>query len=112
MGDGGFLYNPVTQSFGVACEAGLPFMTVIFNNANYEAMRSNHLHYYPNGDAAASDIWHGVHIPGPEYSKLVDPFGGYGERVDDPAKLTQALQNGLDAVKQGKISIIDVVLSV
>ena len=112
MGDGGFLYNPVTQSFGVACEANLPFMTVIFNNANYEAMRSNHLHYYPNGDAASSDIWHGVHIPGPDYSKLVDPFGGYGERVEDPDKLTQALQNGLDAVRQGKISIIDVVLSV
>ena len=112
MGDGGFLYNPITQSFGVAGEANLPFMTVIFNNGNYEAMRGNHLHYYPDGDAATSDIWHGVHIPGPEYAKLVEPFGGYGERVEDPAKLTQALQNGLDAVRQGRISIIDVVLSI
>ena len=32
MGDGGFLYNPVTQCFGVAGEANLPFLTVLFNN--------------------------------------------------------------------------------
>ena len=112
MGDGGFLYNPVTQSFGVAGEASLPFMTVIFNNGTYEAMRRNHLQYYPDGVAAQSDLWHGVHIPGPNYAKLVEPFDGYGERVEDPAKLKQALQNGLDAVQKGQLSLIDVVLSI
>lgn len=110
MGDGGLLYNPITQSFGVAGVANLPFLTIVFNNANYEAMRANHLHYYPGGTAATSDIWHGVHIPGPDYAKLVDPFGGYGERVEDPSKLKQALQNGLAAVAEGKIALIDVVL--
>ena len=89
MGDGGFLYNPVTQCFGVAGEANLPFLTVLFNNRSYEAMRGNHLAYYPDGVAARSDIWHGVHIPGPDYAKLVEPFGGYGERVEDPAQLAQ-----------------------
>ena len=57
MGDGGFLYNPVTQCFGVACEAYLPFLTVLYNNGGYEAMRGNHLAYYPDGDAAQSNIW-------------------------------------------------------
>jgi acetolactate synthase-1/2/3 large subunit len=112
MGDGGFLYNPVTQSFGVAGEANLPFLTVVFNNGNYEAMRRNHLHYYPDGDAASSGIYHGVHIPGPDYRKLVDPFGGYGVRVEDPAELKPALQNALAAVQQGKIALVDVVLSI
>ena len=111
MGDGGFLYNPVTQSFGVACEANLPFMTVLFNNECYEAMRGNHLAYYPDGDAARSGIWHGVHIPGPDYAKLVEPFGGYGERVEDPADLAQALLNGLAAVNEGRVALIDVVLN-
>jgi acetolactate synthase-1/2/3 large subunit len=111
MGDGGFLYNPVTQCFGVAGEANLPFMTVLFNNGGYEAMRGNHLAYYPDGVAARSDIWHGVHIPGPDYAKLVDPFGGYGERVEDPADLARALRNGLDAVNEGRVALIDVVLN-
>ena len=112
MGDGGLLYNPITPSFGVAGEANLPFLTIVFNNNNYEAMRSNHLHFYPGGAAATSGIYHGVHIPGPHYAKLVDPFDGYGERVEDPAKLKQALRNGLAAIKEGKIALIDVVLSI
>ena len=112
MGDGGFLYNPITQSFGVAGEANLPFLTVLFNNGNYEAMRRNHLHYYPDGDAARSDIWHGVHIPGPDYAQLVAPFGGYGIRVDDPEQLIPALQTALTAVQDGRIALVDVALSV
>jgi acetolactate synthase-1/2/3 large subunit len=111
MGDGGFLYNPVLPSFGVAGEANLPFLTIVFNNGNYEAMRRNHLHYYPHGDAATSDIWHGVHIPGPNYAQLVEPFGGYGERVEDPSKLKQALQNALEALQAGRLALVDVVLN-
>ena len=111
MGDGGLLYNPVVQSFGAAREANLPIMVVVFNNGNYEAMRSNHLHYYPKGDAAESGIFHGVHIPGPDYGQLAAPFGGYGERVEDPAQLKQALLNGLGAVQEGRTAVIDVVLS-
>ena len=112
MGDGGFLYNPVTQSFGVSAEADLPFLTVIFNNGNYEAMRRNHLHYYPDGDAETSGIYHGVYIPGPDYQKLVEPFGGHGERVEDPTQLIPALERGLKAVQDGKMDIVDVVLSI
>ena len=111
MGDGGFLYNPVTACFGVAGEANLPFLTVLFNNGCYEAMKGNHLAYYPEGDAAQAGIWHGVHIPGPDYARLVEPFGGYGERVEDPSQLHQALRNGLAAIQEGRIALIDVVLN-
>ena len=112
MGDGGLLYNPITQSFGVAGEAGLPFLTVVFNNGNYEAMRRNHLHYYPDGAAASSGIYHGVHIPGPDYAQLVAPFGGHGERVEDPSQLVPALRNALAAVNEGRIALVDVVLDI
>ena len=112
MGDGGLLYNPITQSFGVAGEAGLPFLTVVFNNGNYEAMRRNHLHYYPEGDAASSGIFHGVHIPGPDYAQLVAPFGGHGERVEEPSQLVPALRNALAAVNEGRIALVDVVLDI
>ncbi len=111
MGDGGLLYNPVVQSFGAAREANLPILVVVFNNGNYEAMRRNHLHYYPEGVAAQSGIFHGVHIPGPDYGQLAAPFGGYGERVEDPSQLNQALENGLRAVQEGRTAVLDVVLS-
>jgi thiamine pyrophosphate-dependent acetolactate synthase large subunit-like protein len=53
-----------------------------------------------------------VHIPGPDYQKLVDPFGGYGVRVEDPSQLKPALQQALAAVQQGKVALVDVVLSI
>lgn len=112
MGDGGLLYNPITQSFGVAGEANLPFLTIVFNNGNYEAMRRNHLHYYPNGEAFESGIFHGVHIPSPEYSELVSPFGGYGIKVESPSQLAPALASALEAVNNGKLAIVDVLLDI
>lgn len=111
MGDGGFLYNPVTQCFGVAGEAGLPILTIIFNNGAYEAMRGNHLNYYPDGAAARSGIYHGVHIPGPDYARLVEPFGGYGARITDPSQLPQTLQTALAAIQNGRLALIDVALN-
>ena len=85
MGDGSLLYNPITQALGVARESSLPIMIVVFNNASYAAMKRLHLSFYPDGDAAKSGIFHGVDIPGPDYQYLVTPFGGHGERVEDPS---------------------------
>ena len=65
---------------------------------------------YPDGVAGETDVFHGVHIDGPDYAELVAPFGGYGQRVEDPARLTAALRAGLYAVNDGKVAILNVVL--
>ena len=111
MGDGALLYNPITQALGVARESNLPIMIVVFNNASYAAMKSLHLSFYPEGEAAKSGIFHGVHIPGPDYQELVSPFGGHGERVEDPKRLQGAIKDGLAAVAEGRVAILDVALS-
>ena len=111
IGDGSFLYNPITQSLGVARESNLPILIVVFNNASYAAMKSLHHSFYPNGTAVETGIYHGVDIPGPDYSELAKPFGGHGERVEDPARLKGALAEALAAVDAGAVAIVDVVLS-
>lgn len=110
IGDGGFLYNPVTQSLGCSMEAGLPILIVVFNNEGYLAMKNNHLSYYPDATGAQNDIFLGHPIQGPDYAELVKPFGGVGLRVDDPAKLDDVLREGLAAVEAGKTTIINAVL--
>jgi len=110
IGDGGFLYNPVTQSLGCSMEAGLPVLIVVFNNEGYLAMKNNHLSYYPDATAAQNDIFLGHPIKGPDYAELVKPFGGVGLRVDDPAKLDDVLREGLAAVESGKTTIINALL--
>ena len=67
-------------------------MIVVFNNSCYAAMRRLHLSFYPDDDAAKSGIFHGVNIPGSDYQELVTPFGGHGERVEDPKHLAGALR--------------------
>jgi acetolactate synthase-1/2/3 large subunit len=111
IGDGSFLYNPITQSLGVARESNLPILIVVFNNASYAAMKSLHHSFYPQGTAVETGIYHGVDIPGPDYSELARPFGGHGERVEDPARLRDALVEAQAAVDAGRVAIVDVVLS-
>ncbi|MCH7842241.1 MAG: thiamine pyrophosphate-binding protein [Chloroflexi bacterium] len=111
MGDGSLLYNPITQALGVARESSLPIMIVVFNNSSYAAMKRLHLSFYPDGDAAKSGIFHGVDIPGPDYQELASPFGGHGEKVEDPKRLAGAIKDGLAAVARGQVAILDVVLS-
>ena len=111
MGDGSFLYNPVVQSLGVASESGLPILIIVFNNGKYSVMQSIHLGWYPEGEANTTQDFHGVHIPGPDYQGLVEPFGGYGQKVERPSELRPALRRALDEVKSGRTAIVDVVLA-
>ena len=112
MGDGSLLYNPVVQSLGVANEADLPILIIVFNNGKYSAMQNTHVNWYPKGAADTNQVFHGVHIPGPDYQGLVQPFGGYGQKVEDPAELRPALRRALEAVKGGRTAIVDVVLAI
>lgn len=110
IGDGAFLYNPVLQYFGAARDFDLPTLTVIFNNRKYAAMQGMHLKMYPEGTAVKTDTFHGTFINAPDFVKVAEAAGGYGERVEDPEALQEALRNGLDAVNGGKPAIIDVVV--
>ena len=110
-GDGTFNYNPVLAAFGAAQEYNIPFMTVIFNNGCYAAMRG-HQRYYPEGYSVVSNQYYGVSCgPTPEYSKLLDAFAGYSEMVEDPSELKKSLARTVDATKNGKTTLLDVRLS-
>ena len=111
IGDGSFLYNPVTQSLGFSMEENLPILIVVFNNNGYLAMKRNHLQYYPDGVAKQNDIYIGETINGPDYAALTAPFGGHGIRVEDPAELPGAIAEGLAAVENGRTTILNVILS-
>ena len=111
MGDGSFNYNPVTQALGAGKEHNLPTLTIVLNNGRYASMRRNHMTFYPGGAAATNDDFYGVNIPGPRYAELCEPFGGYGEPVEEQAQLPSALANCLAAMKEGRMAMLDVVLS-
>ncbi len=110
IGDGGFLYNPVLQSLGAARDFDLPIMAVIFNNRKYVSMEGMHRKMYPEGTAVQTDNFYGTHIHAPDFTKVAEAFGAYGEQVTDPDALEDALRRGLEAVSGGRAAILDVVV--
>ncbi|MDX1483961.1 MAG: thiamine pyrophosphate-binding protein [Alphaproteobacteria bacterium] len=110
IGDGAFLYNPVLQSFGASRDFSLPILVVIFNNRKYAAMQNMHHRMYPDGTAVDTGTYFGTFINGPDYVKVADSFGGYGEQVEDPEALPDAIRRAQEAVAGGRIAVLDVVI--
>ena len=113
VGDGSFNYNPVVACYGLCQERRMPILTVIFNNHGYASMQGGLAHHYPDGYGArgggrelATSI-----TPRPDYPKLVEAFGGWGQAVDHPAEIVPALQRGIKAVQEGMPALVDVSLA-
>jgi acetolactate synthase I/II/III large subunit len=111
VGDGSFLYNPVVQALGASRGSNLPVLMIVMNNRKYAAMQKGHLHHYPDGVAMGADMYHGVHIDGPDYAELAKPFGLHGQKVEKAGELKGAISSALKAVKDGKTSILNVCLT-
>ena len=112
IGDGAFHYNPVVASFGAAQEHQLPILIILFNNAGYLSQKTDVLNEYPDGWAKRTGKFAGTSIlPRPDYPALARAYGGYGESVRDPAEVRAALRRGLEAVSEGKLALIEMVLA-
>jgi acetolactate synthase I/II/III large subunit len=111
IGDGAFHYNPVPASFGAAQEHGLPILVIVLNNAGYLSQKTDVTTYYPRGQAVKTGRFAGTSItPAPDYTAIARAYGGVGEQVHDPREVRAALQRGLDALAQGRLALVDVVM--
>jgi acetolactate synthase-1/2/3 large subunit len=111
IGDGAFHYNPVVACFGASQELGLPILVVLFDNAGYASQKGDVIAYYPKGAAVRSGRFAGTSIaPRPEYAKLAEAYGGYGEKVERPQDVRAALEHGLEQNAKGRLALIHMVL--
>ncbi len=103
VGDGTYMFGNPTPTHFVSRAMDLPFLCVVFNNARWAAVHRATLSMYPHGHAAKDNQPSFSCLePSPDYEKLVEASGGYGERVDDPAELPAALERALHAVQVEK----------
>jgi acetolactate synthase-1/2/3 large subunit len=109
VGDGAFNYNPVLAALGLSQEYGLAVLVIILNNGGYMAMRKGYHTLYPQGRAVTDNKYLGVDItPNPDYVKVAEAFGAYGEKLDEPEKIEAALKKGLRQIAGGKTALLDV----
>ena len=109
LGDGALHYNPVHAAFGFAQEHGLPILVVVCDNRGYFSQTWNVHKYFPDGAAVRTGQFFGnVITPTPDYAKLVEAYGGAGERVTRPAELDPAIQRALATLAAGRSALLDV----
>ena len=107
VGDGSFLYNPITQAFGLSRDYGLPILIIVLNNGSYASMGGGHRLYYPNGVKTNSETQFGVSINPPAFEELGRQFGYYGAAASTPQEMTLAFKEAMAAVETGKTAIIN-----
>lgn len=111
VGDGSYMFGCPTAAHFVAQAEKVPTLTMVMNNSQWFAVRRATVAMYPDGLASQANSLPIVDLsPSPDYHKITEAFGGYGERVDDPAKLTGAIERALDKVAQGQQATLNVVV--
>ncbi len=112
IGDGAFHYNPVVASFGACQELGLPLAVVLFDNAGYLSQKNDVAREFPGGWAVRTRKFAGTSIrPRPDYAMLARAYGGHGELVAAPGEVRAALRRGLEAVANGQLALVHVLLA-
>lgn len=109
IGDGSVMYS--ASGFWTQVRYGVPVLTVVWNNHNYQTVR--HAFYRYNGKMVATNRYPAMHLGDPEidFVALAKSQGVPGERVERGADLEAALKRGIAATRGGSPYLVDVVIS-
>ena len=109
VGDGAYFFGQPLSCLFVQRAHALPILTVIFNNQQWEAVKSGALGVHPDGVAKARGRFPLSQLtPSPRFEEIVKTVDGYGERVESPSEMAGALKRGLAAVRDGRPALLNV----
>ncbi len=111
IGDGSYIFANPVACHQVAAALELPVLTIVFDNARWDAVRKSTAAVYPDGHAVQSNRMALVSLdPSPAYEQIVRACGGHGERVENPEELPTALERALHVVRvERRQALLDVV---
>ncbi len=106
IGDGSVMYG--ASGFWTQARYGIPVLTVVWNNRNYQTVRHAYSRY--KGKMATSGHYVGMYLGDPDidFVKLAESQGVPGEKVEKGHQLEDALRRGRDATSSGSPYLIDV----
>lgn len=109
IGDGSVMYS--ASGFWTQARYGIPVLTVVWNNKNYQTVRLAY-HAY-KGRMAASGHYEGMYLGDPDidFVKLAESQGVKGEKAENAAQLEAALRRGAQTTRDGKPYLIDVAVA-
>jgi benzoylformate decarboxylase len=106
LGDGAVMYS--ASGFWTMARYGLPILTLVWNNLNYQTVRTN-FHTF-GGEMAKQKKYPEVYLGDPEidFVMLAKSQGVQGAEVRDPAKLESAMRRAVEAQRAGEPYVLDV----
>jgi benzoylformate decarboxylase len=109
IGDGATMYS--ASGFWTQVRYGVPVLTVLSNNHNYQGVR--HAFHRYNGKSAASGKYIGMYLGEPEidFVKLAESQGVSAEKVENVEDLRAALERGKAATRAGDPYLVEVMVS-
>ena len=110
IGDGSYMFSVPTAAHFVQRAYNLPTLTIVNNNNEWHAVRNATLSVYPDGRAAKANTMPITELsPSPAFERTIEASEGYGERVEDPAKLQGAIERGLKKVEDGAPALLNLI---
>jgi benzoylformate decarboxylase len=109
IGDGSVMYS--AAGFWTMARYGVPVLTVVWNNHNYQTVRNAYVRYGKR--MAATGHYHGLYLGDPEidFVKLAESQGVRGEKVTEPGGIQAALKRGVKATRDGNPYLVEIVIS-
>ena len=86
------------MDFETAVRERLPILAILFNNFSM-AIELPIMQ-------VATEKYRSTDISG-NYAQMAEAFGGYGERVEDPSQVVDALRRGIEATERGQAALIE-----
>ena len=109
IGDGSVMYS--ASGFWSQVRYGVPVLTVVWNNHNYQTVRFAYHNY--KGKMASSGHYAGMYLGDPniDFVKLAASQGVSGERVENAADIEPALKRGIAATREGRPYLVEAVVA-
>ncbi len=111
VGDGSFVFGCPTAAFWAARRYHAPFLTVIYNNQGWGAVKQVTRLQYPEGYALRADRYLAGFAPASDLAAVAAASGAHAERVNRPDELLPALERARRAVRSGQAAVLDVQLA-
>ena len=106
LGDGGFYLNNPSSVYAVSKQYNLPIFTIVLDNSGWSAVKESTLRMYPEGDAKSLQSYEAELAPDVDFSKVIEGFGGYGEKLTDPEQVEAAIDRCLHEVRGGRSALL------
>ena len=108
VGDGSYVFGNPTASAWMASAHDAPSLTVVYNNSQWNAVRTSTLDQHPDGSAAAAGVPESGFDPIMDLSHAAHVVDAHTAVVDSVDSLEPALEESVAALERGEPAVLDV----